>query len=217
VADKGRRPGKRDTRAEIVDAAAGAFAEAGFEATSLRAVAGRAGVDPALVHHYFPGGKSELFNAAMEGGGDPHLILDLVLGEMHTERVAATPGDKGEAIVTHFIRMWDEAAADNGDLFVSFTQAAASSPEAAAGVRRFLAERIWAKLGDDGRPPDELARRRSLIASQLMGLGFTRYVLRLEPVASADVEELARWVGPTIDRYADGPMLGEVADVGDDA
>ena len=45
-----------------------------------------------------------------------------------------------------------------------------------------------------------------MIASQLMGLGFTCYVLRLEPVASADVDELARWVGPTIDRYSDGDL-----------
>ena len=207
MAEKGRRPGKRDTRAEILDAAAAAFAEGGFEATSLRAVAGRAGVDPALVHHYFPGGKSELFNSAMAEGFDPRLILDVVLGEDHTARVAATPGSRGESIVTHFIRMWDDAASEAGDAFVSFTQAAASSPEAAAGVRAFLAERIWAKLGDEGRPPAELAQRRSLIASQLMGLGFTRYVLHLEPVASADPEELARWVGPTIDRYADDPTF----------
>ena len=58
-----------------------AFGESGFDATSLRAVASRAGVDPALVHHYFPGGKPELFNAAMAEGFDPRLILDLVLGE----------------------------------------------------------------------------------------------------------------------------------------
>jgi AcrR family transcriptional regulator len=206
VAEKGRRPGKRDTRAEIVVAAAAAFAEGGFEATSLRAVAGRAGVDPALVHHYFPKGKSQLFNAAMEGGPDARLILDVVLAEDHTQRVAAAVGAKGEIIVAHFIQMWDVAAAETGDPFVSFTQAAASSPEAAAGVRTFLAERIWAKLGDEGRPADELAQRRALIASQLMGLGFARYVLRLEPVASADPDELGRWVGPTIDRYADGPL-----------
>ena len=206
MVEKGRRPGKRDTRAEIVEAAAVAFLEGGFEGTSLRAVAARAGVDPALVHHYFPGGKPELFNAAMQEGADPRLILDVVLSEDHTARVAAHPGAKGEAIVAHFIRMWDEAAADGGDPFVSFTQAAASSADAAAGVRRFLEERIWAKLGDEGRPPDELSRRRALIASQLMGLGFARYVLRLEPVAGADPDELGRWVGPAIERYADGDL-----------
>jgi AcrR family transcriptional regulator len=215
VVEKGRRPGRRDTRAEIVAAAAGAFAEGGYERTSLRAVAARAGVDPALVHHYFPGGKPELFHAAVADEDEPTLILDLVLTEDHTEQVMAEPAaSKGAAIVTHFIRMWDDAASrpeahavpSGTDPFISFTQAAASSPQAAAGVRDFLAERIWSKLGDDGRPADELARRRSLIAGQLMGLGFARYVLRLEPVASADPDELGRWAGPSIDRYADGPL-----------
>ena len=133
MAEMGRRPGKRDTRAEILVAAAAAFGESGFDATSLRAVASRAGVDPALVHHYFPGGKPELFNVAMAEGFDPRLILDLVLGEDHTAKVAATPGSRGESIVAHFVRMWDDAASDAGDAFVSFTQAAASSPEAARG------------------------------------------------------------------------------------
>jgi len=208
VVDKGRRPGKRDTRAEIVSAAAMAFAEGGYEATSLRAVAGRAGVDPALVHHYFPAGKAELFHAAVAEAHEPRLILDLVLSDDHTARVAASElSSRGSSIVEHFVRMWDEAdEAGARDTFVSFTQAAASSPEAAASVRAFLAERIWSRLGDEGRGPDELARRRSLIASQLMGLGFARYVLRLEPVASASPDELARWVGPTIDRYADGEL-----------
>jgi AcrR family transcriptional regulator len=207
MAEKGRRPGKRDTRAEIVAAAALAFGEGGYEGTSLRAVAGRAGVDPALVHHYFPAGKAELFHAAVAEGQEPRLILDLVLSEDHAAQVAASPMSKGASIVAHFVRMWDEAdEAGARETFVSFTQAAASSPEAAAGVRAFLAERIWSKLGDEGRSPGELARRRSLIAAQLMGLGFARYVLRLEPVASASPEELARWIGPAIDRYADGEL-----------
>jgi AcrR family transcriptional regulator len=207
VVEKGRRPGKRDTRAEILLAARAVFTEDGFEGTSLRAVAARAGVDPALVHHYFPGGKPELFHAAVADEHEPTLILDLVLTEDHTEQVMASPAaSKGAAIVAHFIRMWDDAVPTGTDPFVSFTQAAASSPEAAAGVRDFLAERIWSKLADDGRPPEELARRRSMIAAQLMGLGFARYVLRLEPVASADPDDLGRWAGPSIDRYADDPL-----------
>jgi AcrR family transcriptional regulator len=208
MVEKGRRPGKRDTRAEILTAATSAFTEDGYDRVSLRAIASRAGVDPALVHHYFPGGKAEVFSAVVQDDFDPRLILDLVLSEDHTAQVAASAlPSRGASIVAHFVRMWDEAD-DTGtrEAFVSFTQAAASSPDAAAGVRAFLAERIWSKLGDDGRSADELARRRSLIASQLMGLGFARYVLRLEPVASASPEELARWVGPAIDRYADGEL-----------
>ncbi len=208
MADKGRRPGKRDTRAEIVAAARAAFSADGFEGTSLRAVAARAGVDPALIHHYFAGGKSELFTVAMEEAPDPRLILDqVIVGHPFPVPGAPDPTTTGGVIVANFLRMWDEVdQAEPGAAFVSFVQAASSSPEAAAGVREFLAERIWSQLGDGGRSPDDLARRRALIASQLMGLGFVRYVLRLEPVASADVADLAAWAGPAVDRYHDGEL-----------
>jgi AcrR family transcriptional regulator len=209
MAEKGRRPGNRDTRAEILAAAAAVFAEESYDRASLRSIAARAAVDPSLIHHYFPGGKPELFAEAVQQDFDPRLILDLVLGEDHVSQVAATTRGqtRGSAIVLHFLKMWDHAdPSGTGDAFVSFTQAAASSPEAAAGVRSFLAERVWSHLDSEGRDPDDLAQRRSLVASQLMGLGFARYVLRLEPVASADAQQLAWLVGPTIDHYLDADL-----------
>lgn len=212
MADKGRRPGKRDTRAEIVEAARAGFAEEGYERVSLRAVAARAGVDPALVHHYFAGGKAELFAAAMQDDPDAGLILDRVSTGMHWP-LDAPPVDPeslrgmGAGVVANFVDMWDHAE-DAGipSHFITFIQAASSSPESAAAVRDFLAQRIWSHLSDGDRSPEEMSVRRTLIASQLMGLGFARYVLCLEPVVSASAEQLGAWVGPTVDRYINGPI-----------
>src|SRR5437870_3535064 len=81
----------------------------------------------------------------------------------------------------------------------------AAAPEAAAGFREYLEDRVWSVVGAH-QPPGERERRRALVASQLIGLGWARYVLRLEPLASAPVEDVARWVGPTLDRYLEGPL-----------
>jgi len=74
-----------------------------------------------------------------------------------------------------------------------------------SGLREYLEDRVWSVVGAH-QPPGERERRRALIASQLIGLGWARYVLRLEPLASAPVEDVARWVGPTLDRYLKGPL-----------
>ncbi len=83
-----------------------------------------------------------------------------------------------------------------GTSFQSLAEAMSTAPPMAAAVREFLQDRVWSQKGGDGS-----AANGALVASQLLGLAWTRYVLRLEPLASADVETLAAWVGPTIDRY----------------
>ncbi len=185
------------------------FSDDGYDRVSLRAIAARAGVDPALVHHYFAGGKPELFGVVMQDDLDPGVILDRVIGDhaIPAPEAFAAAATKGAVIVTNFVRLWDSSSqAENPSRFISFIQAASSSPEAARAVRDFLAERIWSHLSDNGRSADELIMRRALIASQLMGVAIGRYVLGLEPVASATPEELGAWVGPTIDRYSDGDL-----------
>ncbi len=194
IAIRGRRPGGGDTRAQIVEAARESFAVDGYASTSIRAVARRAGVDPALVHHYFDG-KAELFVEAMALPVDPRAI---------NEHVSAGPFD-GVVLIERFLAQWEDGAPGGPASFVSLAQAITSSPAVADSVREFLAERI----GVHGLPDDELAvrlRRRSLISSQLLGIAWTRYVMRIEPMASASRAEVARWAGPTIDRYATGPM-----------
>jgi len=205
---KGRRPGKRDTRAEIIGAARDLFGQQGYDRVSLRAVASAAGVDPSLIHHYFPGGKPILFAESMHLGSDPHEVLQEV-DRAVTPAGNGPPPTLGQAIVMGFLGMWDradaEAGATPGSSFVTFVQASSASPAAADAVREFLADRIWSKAATHIIPADQRTRNQSLVASQLMGLGFARYVLRLPALLDASAEDLAHWVGPTLDRYIAGP------------
>jgi len=182
----GRRPGRPDTRGEIVQVARQYFQEVGYAEASLRGIAARAGVDPSLVHHYFPGGKVELFAEALQFSRDPRLVV---------EEVAASGGG-GAGVVRGFLGLWER---DQGGDFVSIAQAMCTSPAIADAVREYLAERIWTQKGDDNDAS------RALVASQLMGLAWVRYVLRLEPLSSAPVEEVADLIGPTLDRYMTAP------------
>jgi AcrR family transcriptional regulator len=173
----GRRPGRRDTRAEILAAAKEAFVEEGYERPSLRSIARRAKVDPALVHHYF-NGKADLFTEALKLGRDPREIV-VELSKLAGERTGAD-------VVKAFIGLWERPGAgeEGPPPFVATAQALCSSPEAAAGLREYLEERVWSLTGCD-HPPGEREQRRALVTSQLMGLAWTRYLLRLEPLASA--------------------------------
>jgi AcrR family transcriptional regulator len=193
---RGRRPGKADTRAQIVAAAEAAFASEGYAQASLRGIAQRASVDPALVHHYFDG-KAALF---VEVTGLPRDFREI------RDEVDRTPGPRGTALVDRFLRYWDEEPPEGrANTFLSLMQAVSSSTQAAASFKQFLVDRVWSQVARDPDDPDWLIRR-ALVGSQLVGLGFQRYVLLLEPLASADPAEVAGWVGPTIDRYMAGPL-----------
>lgn len=190
----GRRPGNVDTRAEIVAAARTAFAELGYERASIRGIAKRAGVDPALVHHYFTD-KSALFIETMDLPMDPQRV--------QAEVVADGRAFSGERLVERFLAQWEHGPGDGSASFLTMVQAVAASPRTADAIREFLSDR----LSPHGTPDDDdgtQSRRRALISSQLLGLGWARYVMRVEPIATADRHDVARWVGPTIDRYASG-------------
>jgi AcrR family transcriptional regulator len=192
----GRRPGNVDTRGEIVDAARRVFASKGYDGASLRAVAREAGVDPALVHHYFDG-KATLFVAAMALPFDPRSVKE------HASRTADTAG---ASVIEGFLTMWDRAEG-SGSSFASCVAAMATSPSVADAMREFVTERIW------GVPPPvageseaALRRRHSLVSSQLMGLALTRYIMRVPPVSTATPKQIGRWAGPTLDRYMHGEL-----------
>jgi AcrR family transcriptional regulator len=198
VSAAGRRPGNADTRGEIVEAAKRVFAAKGYDGASLRAVAREAGVDPALVHHYFDG-KASLFVSAMALPFDPAQVAGQA-------PAAGLDGSLGAGIVTGFLAMWDEAEG-SGSSFASCVAAMATSASVADAMREFVAERVW-----KGKPvhTDEseavTIRRRALVSSQLMGLALTRYILRMPPISTASPVEIARWAGPTLDNYLFGPL-----------
>jgi AcrR family transcriptional regulator len=191
----GRRPGNADTRGEIVDAAKRVFAAKGYDGTSLRGVAREAGVDPALVHHYFDG-KASLFVAAMALPFDPRQV----------EEHAASSEYSGSRTIEGFLTMWDRAEG-TGSSFVSCMAAMAASTNVADAMREFVNERVWSVLRHVEGESEALKKRRTaMVSSQLMGLAFARYLLRVPPMSTASPKQIARWIGPTLDRYAKEPL-----------
>ena len=192
----GRRPGHADTKSEIIEAAKRVFATSGYDKASLRAIAREAGVDAALVHHYFDG-KANLFVAAMSLPFDPRAVKRQPGTEMPTEFA-------GARIVEGFLTMWDMAE-QTGSSFASCAAGMASSPEVADAMREFVAERVWSNnTPPEGEDAAETQRRHSLVATQLMGLAFTRYILRVPPISTASPAQIAEWVGPTLNQYVKG-------------
>jgi AcrR family transcriptional regulator len=195
VSAAGRRPGNADTRGEIVEAAKRVFAEKGYDGTSLRGVAREAGVDPALVHHYFDG-KAALFVAAMALPFDPRQVRD------H----AAAQDYSGSRTIEGFLTMWDKAEG-TGSSFASCLSAMAASSSVADAMREFVNERVWSVLRHNEDETETLRwRRTSMVSSQLMGLAFARYILRVPPMSTASPKQIGRWVGPTLDRYVKEPL-----------
>jgi AcrR family transcriptional regulator len=200
AAAAGRRPGNADTRSEIVEAAKRVFAAKGYDGASLRAVAREALVDPALVHHYFDG-KASLFVAAMALPFDPRAVA-----EGHADPSSASAPGVGAMVVSGFLTMWDHAEG-TGSSFAACVAGMAASTSVADAMREFVAERVWNNSPVNEDESDEMARlRRSLVSSQLMGLSFTRYILRVPPVSTASPREIAQWAGPTLDRYMVGTI-----------
>ena len=191
----GRRPGNVDTRGDIIEAASRVFATKGYDGASLRAIAREAGVDPALVHHYFDG-KASLFVAAMALPFDPRSVQDATS--------SSSSMSLGARIITGFLTMWDEAEG-TGSSFAACMAGMAASTSVADAMREFVAERVWQNSPANPGDSASLTRqRRALVSSQLMGLAFTRYILRVPPISTATPRQIGRWAGATLDRYTSG-------------
>jgi AcrR family transcriptional regulator len=191
---RGRRRGGPDTRGQILEAARKSFAGKGFGGTTIRAVAGDAGVDPALVHHYF-GSKDDLFLAALEIPVDPRRLVPTVLD-------GGLPG-AGERLVRLFLSVWDDPQARLPLLGLVRSSLVQDTPETLLrqGVLRMVLEPLRSSL-----PAREADRRVQLVVSQMAGLVVARYLLALEPLASMPADEVVAWVAPTVQRYLDGPL-----------
>lgn len=190
---RGRRPGGGDTRALLLDAARIEFAERGYEGATVRRIAQRAGVDAAMVNHWF-GGKDALFTASIDVPVSPAEIRDAIL-----------PGDRervGARIVTAFLRVWDDTG---GGPMAALIQSVAGHEDAAGLLRDFLGNVLIGPIVS-AVAPDEHALRGSLAGSQMIGLGMARYVLKMEPLASADHPTVVAAVAPTLQRYLTGPL-----------
>ena len=193
---RGRRPAGEDARGAIVTAARAEFAARGYDGTTLRGIARAAGVDPRLVHHYFDG-KEDVFVAALELPVSPAELVSRVLD--------GPPGELGERLARFFLGTWDPP--QGREVLVGLLRAAVSSPDAAHLLREFVTQNVFARIASVVDLPDAQLRA-DLMAAQLVGAAVLRYVVRVEPLASAPVETLVALLGPTLQRYLTAPDSG---------
>ena len=204
----GRRAGESRTREAILEAARRRFGEQGYDGATIRGVAADAGVNPALVHHFF-GTKEHLFAAAMRLPVVPSEIITNVLGA-ERERLGPEFGQRlGEILTGTILRIWD--VADIRTAFLGLLRSAATTEQGVVMLREFVTSTILVGLAQAAGLSDDAEGRfrATLVASQVVGLGFARYVLGLEPLASAATEDLVAAIGPTMQRYLTGDLSPE--------
>jgi AcrR family transcriptional regulator len=194
VKRRGRRPGPSGTREAITQAARRQFSELGYDRASIRSVAAEAGVDPALVVHYF-GSKQRLFLAAIEL---PFEVGDLV------ERLETGPREQvGERVARFALEVLGNP--DARARWTGMIRAAASDPDAAGLLREVLTQRIFEPLAE-ALGSEDAQLRANLASSQMVGLVMARYIIAIEPLASADAETVASAIAPTLQRYLVGAL-----------
>jgi AcrR family transcriptional regulator len=190
--ERASRPRRSDaTRAAILRAARERFAADGYERATIRAIAADARIDPSMVMRYF-GSKEALFAAAA--------VFDLRLPEL-----ASLPRERiGHALAAHFLARWEE-----DETMAALLRAAVTQPAAAERLRQIFADQLVPALralpgGRAGAGPTDVEERAGMIASQMLGLALTRYVLRIPAVVGLSREAVEGWIGPTLQRYLVG-------------
>lgn len=190
----GRPVGGTRNREALLAAAARRFSELGYDRTSLRAIAADAGVDQALIAHYF-GSKHRLFVAALEFPLDPARILPEVLAEDR-----ASIGGRLARVV---LALLEDPDARRG--LTGLIRAASSEPDAARMLRELLMREVIGPIAE-ALGADEPELRVGLVGSQVIGLVMARYVVRVEPLASLPAARVAALVAPTLQRYLTEPL-----------
>ncbi|WP_373159838.1 TetR/AcrR family transcriptional regulator [Mycobacterium marinum] len=198
-----RRPGRpigtSNTREHILTCARELFALNGLDRTSVRSVAAAAGVDAALVHHYY-GTKQQLFAAAIQIPIDPTVVL---------EQIVETPVDElGLKLPSVLLPLWDSELSTG---LVSTLRAlmAGTEPNLA---RSFLQEVVTSEVGSRVDSPTGTGRiRAQFVASQLLGVVMARHIVKIEPFASLPADQVAQAIAPTLQRYLTGELPEEIA------
>jgi AcrR family transcriptional regulator len=175
----------QDTKAAILAAARERFGATGFQAATIRAIAADAGIDPSMVMRYF-GSKDQLFAAAAE--------FDLRFPDL-TELDRA---EVGRSLVSHFLQRWE--GSDDGEALVILMRSSATNAAAAQRMQQIFSAQLE-PLVASLVPAAESGRRAGLIATQILGVAWCRFVLQLPTVVTMTRAEIVDWVGPTIQRY----------------
>lgn len=190
----GRRPGPGSAREDLVNAARDLFAEHGVDGASVRAIAARAGVDPALVYRFF-GSKDGLVEATMLHIGRPDRAIAVLDGP---------PGTQGEALVRAMLELWRHPLLRK--IALGLVRSSLSNDTARHHLTEVVERQVIARVRNHVHGPDA-DTRIALIGTQMAGLVITRYLLEVEPTASLDDDVIVRNVGATIQRYFDGPLV----------
>lgn len=190
----GRPTGTSDTKETILSCARELFARNGFKNTSVRSIAAAAGVDAALVHHYF-GTKQQLFAAAVHIPIDPQMVLG---------PLRSTPVDElGHTLPSLLLPIWDS---ELGAGFIAALRTMLGGDEVTL-LRTFLEDVITAEVGARvDNPPGTGRIRVQFVASQLMGVVMARYILELEPFRSLPVPQIIETIGPNLQRHLTGDL-----------
>ncbi|MEU8935239.1 TetR family transcriptional regulator [Streptomyces sp. NPDC048409] len=183
-----------DTRDRILAAAREEFSELGYDKTSVRGIAKAAGVDSALVHHYF-GTKEQVFEAAISVAFAPALNAPLAVADGPVDGV-------GERLTRFILGIWENPATRTP--LLAILRSAVNNETAAAVFRRLIAAQLLRRLAEQLDLPDAQLRAE-LAAAQLVGCAMLRYVIKLEPLASADLEQIVARVAPVVQGHLTGP------------
>ncbi|MFJ5803900.1 TetR/AcrR family transcriptional regulator [Streptomyces decoyicus] len=186
----GAGPGARE---RILAAARTEFAERGYDKTSVRGIAKAAGVDAALVHHYF-GTKEQVFEAAIELTFAPALTMP--------DALAGGGAEVGERMARFMFGVWENPVTRQP--LLAIMRSALTNDTAAAVLRGLIERRMLQRVAGELHVPDPEFRVQ-LAAGHLIGIAMLRYVIRMDPVASADPEEIIAMVAPTLQRYLTQP------------
>ncbi|WP_149830431.1 TetR family transcriptional regulator [Streptomyces tailanensis] len=188
MSDTERAPRRSDaTRHAILVAARERFAAEGYDRATIRAIAKEARIDPSMVMRYY-GSKEGLYAAA----------LDVDLGM--PDPAGLDPREVGRVLVSHFLDLWEE-----NEVLSSLLRVGTTSQAGAERIQGVFRDQLIPLARQVCPEPEQAATRAALIASQVLGMALTRYVLRLPPAVALGREEIVAWLGPTIQRYLTAP------------
>jgi AcrR family transcriptional regulator len=189
----GRRPGETQTRDAIAAAARSQFAEVGYDRATMRSIAAAAGVDPALIVHFF-GSKEALFREVT--------ALPPELAGILRSVVEGAREDVGRRVAQAVVAMLENP--ESRAVVLARIRSAASHAEAAALVRELVSRDIGALT--NALTDDRSEIRAVLVGTQIVGLVFSRYVVAVEPIASLPPPDLVDVLAPTFQRLLVGPL-----------
>lgn len=184
MARTGRRPGPSTTRDDILAAARLTFAERGFDGTTIRAIAARAGVNQGLVHHFF-GTKEQIFIASVNFPVDPEVMLPVIL--------AGPPEQFGERMARFLLSVWGQPVTRAP--LLALLRSSAGNERAAGILRDLLGSVLFSRFSD---ATGGSRMRVAAAAGQVVGVLILRYVVQVEPLASAPEEDIVAILAPVI-------------------